>query len=49
MCFCPEFGEIEVFASGARLVACKDAGVRLRRLSIKLDREGEDGDKDVGV
>jgi len=44
-----QFGKIEVFAMRARPVRRKDSGVSPRWLSIKLDREGEDIDKNVGV
>jgi len=44
-----EFRKVKVFPSGARPVGSENAGVCMRRLSIKLDGQGEDSDEGVGM
>jgi len=45
----PEFRKVEIFSLWAWPIAGEDAWVCPRWLSIKLDGQGEDCDRDVGV
>ena len=49
LCLGSKLRKVEVFPLGTRPVRGKDAGVCARWLSIKLNGQGEDSDKGVGV